>query len=98
MSYLIDQKYRILNSKIDGLYNKLQDEIFILKRENQTLLNQMHSRNNINYINDMNTINLETITKTRYLIRQLETEVSILRAENATKDIIINNLRKQIYR
>jgi hypothetical protein len=96
MSYLIDQKYRILNSKIDGLYNKLQDEIFILKRENQTLLNQMHSR--VNNINDMNTINLETITKTKYLIRQLETEVSILRAENATKDIIINNLRKQIYR
>ena len=96
MSYLIEQKYRTLNSKIDGLYNKLQDEIFILKRENQSLLNQMHNR--VNNINDMNTINIETITKTRYLIRQLETEVSILRAENATKDIIINNLRRQIFR
>jgi hypothetical protein len=96
MSYLIDQKYRILNSKIDGLYNKLQDEIFTLKRENQNLLNQMHNR--VNNINDMNTINIETISKTRYLIRQLETEVSILRAENATKDIIINNLRRQIYK
>jgi TolA-binding protein len=96
MSYLIDQKYRVLNSKIDNIYNKLQDEIFLLKHENQTLLNQMHSR--VNNINDMNTINIETITKTRHLIRQLETEVSILRAENVTKDIIINNLRKQIYK
>jgi hypothetical protein len=96
MSYLIEQKYRTLNSKIDGLYNKLQDEIFSLKHENQNLLNQMHSR--VNNINDMNTINIETITKTRYLIRQLETEVSILRAENATKDIIINNLRRQFYK
>ena len=96
MSYLIEQKYRILNSKIDGLYNKLQDEIFSLKYENQKLLNQMHSR--VNNINNMNTTNIETISKTRYLIRQLETEVSILRAENATKDIIINNLRKQIYK
>ena len=96
MSYLIEQKYRILNSKIDGLYNKLQDEIFSLKYENKSLLNQMHNR--VNNINDMNTINLETISKTRYLIRQLETEVSMLRAENATKDIIINNLRKQIYK
>ena len=96
MSYLIDQKYRILNSKIDNIHNKLQDEIFFLKQENQNLLNQMHNR--VNNINDMNTINIETITKTRYLIRQLETEVSILRAENATKDIIINNLRRQIYK
>lgn len=96
MSYLIDQKYRLLNSKIDSLYNKLQDEIFSLKRENQTLLNQMHNR--VNNINDMNTINIETITKTRHLIRQLETEVSILRAENTTKDIIINNLRRQFYK
>jgi TolA-binding protein len=96
MSYLIDQKYRLLNSKIYSLYNKLQDEIFSLKRENQTLLNQMHNR--VNNINDMNTINIETITKTRHLIRQLETEVSILRAENTTKDIIINNLRRQFYK
>ena len=97
MSYLIDQKYRILNNKIDSLYNKLQDEIFSLKHENQTLLNQIHNQIH-NRSNTMNTINLETISKTRYLIRQLETEVSILRAENTTKDIIINNLRKQIYK
>ena len=61
MSYLlIEQKYRILNNKIDILYNQLQSEIFKLKEENNLLLTQMNSR--LHNINDMNTINIETIT------------------------------------
>jgi hypothetical protein len=97
MSFLlIEQKYRILNSKIDILYNQLQSEISKLKEENNLLLTQMNNR--LHNINDMNTINIDTITKTRYLIRQLEYENIYLKSENSTKDVIINNLRRQFYK
>jgi hypothetical protein len=97
MSYLlIEQKYRILNNKIDILYNQLQSEISKLKEENNLLLTQMNNR--LHNINDMNTINIDTITKTRYLIRQLEYENIYLKSENSTKDVIINNLRRQFYK
>jgi hypothetical protein len=97
MSYLlIEQKYRILNNKIDILYNQLQSEISKLKQENNLLLTQMNNR--VHNLNDMNTINIETITKTRYLIRELEKENIYLRSENSTKDVIINNLRRQFYK
>jgi hypothetical protein len=97
MSFLlIEQKYRILNSKIDILYNQLQSEIIKLKQENNLLLNQMNNR--LHNINDMNTINIETISKTRYLIRELEKENIYLKSENSAKDVIINNLRRQFYK
>jgi FtsZ-binding cell division protein ZapB len=97
MSFLlIEQKYRILNNKIDILYNQLQSEISKLKEENNLLLAQMNNR--LHNINDMNTINIDTITKTRHLIRQLEYENIYLKSENSTKDVIINNLRRQFYK
>jgi len=96
MSYYVDAKYRILNSKIDVLYNSLKDEIIKLKDENNALINQANNR--LNNISSVNTYNIQTINKTTNLLRQLEHENSILRLENETKDIVINNLRRQLYK
>lgn len=94
MSYLVNEKYRILNNKIDYLYSELKNEIFSLKEENNKLMYGMNTR--IHNIDSMNTTNIQTITKTRHIIKDLEYEIAALRAENTTKDLIINNLRKLV--
>ena len=94
MSYYINEKYRILNNKIDYLYSELKNEIFSLKEENNKLMYGMNTR--IHNIDQMNTINIKTITSTRHVIKDLENEINALRAEIATKDLVINNLRKLV--
>jgi hypothetical protein len=94
MSYYINEKYRILNNKIDYLYSELKNEIFSLKDQNNQLMNGMNTR--IQNIDQMNTTNIKTITSTRHVIKDLEYEIKVLRAEIATKDLVINNLRKLV--
>ena len=94
MSYLVNEKYRILNNKIDYLYSELKNEILNLKDQNNQLMYGMNTR--IHNIDQMNTTNIKTITSTRHVLKDLENEINALRAEIATKDLIINNLRKLV--
>jgi hypothetical protein len=65
-----------------------------LKEQNIQLMNGMNTR--IHNIDQMNTTNIKTITSTRHVIKDLEYEIKVLRAEIATKDLVINNLRKLV--
>jgi hypothetical protein len=84
MSYLLEEKYRVLSGKIDYLYNELKNEVYKLKEENYKLRQSLYTN--------------QAINETTYLTRRLEAEIRILRAENAIKDIIISNLRKNYYK
>jgi len=84
MSYLLEEKYRVLSGKIDYLYTELQNEVYKLKEENYKLRQSFYTN--------------QIFNERTYLTRRLEAEIRILKAENATKDIIINNLRKNYYK
>lgn len=103
----IDEKYRILNNKIDhinkDLINKcdlLQNKCSLLENEiKQTRYHNDHMKfvlhEESSRINNFSVHHQDLINKMKFLLTELEFEVNRLNSEVATKDLIINNLRKQ---
>ena len=104
----IDEKYRILNNKIDhinrDLINKcalLQNKCSLLENEiKQTRYHNDHMKNVLHEessrINNFSVHHQDLICHMKFLLTELEFEVNRLNSEVATKDLIINKLRREL--
>jgi hypothetical protein len=108
MNTNFNERYKIINSRIDNinknLINKcallenkcalLDEEMNSIKKHNEYMkyvLNKESSR-----INNLNIHNQGSILYIKSVINDLQDEINYLNSEVATKDLIINNLRKKL--
>jgi hypothetical protein len=104
----IDLRYRILNNKIESINKNLINKCAMLTNKCSLLENEMnytkshneHMKRVLNEessrINNFSVHHNDLIFKMKILLTELEFEVNRLNSEVRTKDIIINNLRKQL--
>ena len=104
----IDLRYKILNNKIDCINKDLIHKCTLLTNKCSILENEIkytrshndHMKNVLSQessrINNFSVHHQDLIYKMKILLTELEFEVNRLNSEVRTKDIIINNLRREI--
>jgi hypothetical protein len=104
----IDERYKILNNKIDSINKNLINKCALLENKCSLLENEVkQTRYHNDYmksvlheessrINNFSIHHQDLIYQMKFLLTELEFEVNRLNSEVATKDLIINNLRKQL--